>query len=484
MMATPDTASPTTSFETEDTIRLSSSFVSTASPSEDSIDMNGVSRTNMNQSGHVSSLYPGFNPPVLNLQCNDTTQSFSDYERSSISSSTTELADGLYPGNSIQSEFPLPNYSIFSNTQAATSVVSLPLYEPPSHFQGANQLFKINMESTPDLGTYWSNHAIETTRNLDLGNYSYDSISEYNNSTLPDLVDTSAGSLLAEQIREGEYPITPNLSDGSVPPIFPENNGLPPSCKSSAMYFALSPMSDENLVVSIPKSNGGIHKTQTPSLQRFVATKNNISQYPLNSPVLYTTPTMETSPQFNSLYTKYNGFDFQPPQSPFSTSTTPPIVNAGQQLPTMNVFHHKSDTEGLTNYANARYERHSCSSLHPPKKKGIMKPTKERKKCDANIHNNKTLDDGNMLSSSPVKKKYTRRRLLPRSKNGCWICRIKHLKCDEVRPACASCNKFGIECDYSPDKPEYVINKELKKQKLIEITMTRKRNCSGSRKKV
>ncbi|KAI5968745.1 UME6 [Candida margitis] len=85
-----------------------------------------------------------------------------------------------------------------------------------------------------------------------------------------------------------------------------------------------------------------------------------------------------------------------------------------------------------------------------------------------------------------VKKKHTRRRLLPRSKKGCWICRIKHLKCDEVRPCCGACLRFGLTCDYNPNKPDYVTNKELRQKKLNEITMVRKQNQAsekGSTKK-
>ncbi|KAG7196228.1 uncharacterized protein KQ657_000241 [Scheffersomyces spartinae] len=82
--------------------------------------------------------------------------------------------------------------------------------------------------------------------------------------------------------------------------------------------------------------------------------------------------------------------------------------------------------------------------------------------------------DSSVGSNGMIKKKHTRRRLLPRSKNGCWICRIKHLKCDEKRPVCASCHKFGIVCDYSPQKPDYVLDKNIRKQKLIEISLVRK----------
>lgn len=81
-----------------------------------------------------------------------------------------------------------------------------------------------------------------------------------------------------------------------------------------------------------------------------------------------------------------------------------------------------------------------------------------------------------------VKKKYTRRRLLPRSKKGCWICRIKHLKCDEVRPSCGACLRFGLSCDYNPTKPDYVTDKELRQKKLSEISMTRKLNQALERR--
>lgn len=91
--------------------------------------------------------------------------------------------------------------------------------------------------------------------------------------------------------------------------------------------------------------------------------------------------------------------------------------------------------------------------------------------------------DSSVGLNGMVKKKHTRRRLLPRSKNGCWICRIKHLKCDEKRPVCGSCSKFGIVCDYSPQKPDYVLDKNVRKQKLVEISLVRKLKHKDGRKK-
>lgn len=87
-----------------------------------------------------------------------------------------------------------------------------------------------------------------------------------------------------------------------------------------------------------------------------------------------------------------------------------------------------------------------------------------------------TNTDSTSTSNPMVKKKHTRRRLLPRSKKGCWICRIKHLKCDEVTPICGGCAKFGLQCDYSSEKPAYVTDKILRQEKLTEVSLIRKRN--------
>lgn len=43
-----------------------------------------------------------------------------------------------------------------------------------------------------------------------------------------------------------------------------------------------------------------------------------------------------------------------------------------------------------------------------------------------------------------------RNRLPPRSRNGCWTCRLRKVKCDEARPTCGQCTRLGHTCDYSP----------------------------------
>ena len=36
----------------------------------------------------------------------------------------------------------------------------------------------------------------------------------------------------------------------------------------------------------------------------------------------------------------------------------------------------------------------------------------------------------------------------PRSRNGCWTCRQRKVKCDEVQPICGSCSRLAKECEY------------------------------------
>ncbi|EFQ35519.1 hypothetical protein CGRA01v4_00009 [Colletotrichum graminicola] len=38
----------------------------------------------------------------------------------------------------------------------------------------------------------------------------------------------------------------------------------------------------------------------------------------------------------------------------------------------------------------------------------------------------------------------------PRSRNGCWTCRTKKVKCDEQRPNCHRCSRLRLLCDYAP----------------------------------
>lgn len=41
-------------------------------------------------------------------------------------------------------------------------------------------------------------------------------------------------------------------------------------------------------------------------------------------------------------------------------------------------------------------------------------------------------------------------RSAPRSKNGCWTCRARKVKCEESRPVCKGCMERCLDCDYAP----------------------------------
>ncbi|KAI9373323.1 hypothetical protein BJX61DRAFT_388312 [Aspergillus egyptiacus] len=43
-----------------------------------------------------------------------------------------------------------------------------------------------------------------------------------------------------------------------------------------------------------------------------------------------------------------------------------------------------------------------------------------------------------------------RLRFPPRSRTGCWTCRSRKIKCDEVHPQCNQCARLGHICDYQP----------------------------------
>lgn len=75
-------------------------------------------------------------------------------------------------------------------------------------------------------------------------------------------------------------------------------------------------------------------------------------------------------------------------------------------------------------------------------------------------------------------KKHKRKNIMARSRTGCWICRIKHLKCDESRPCCNNCNRFGIQCDFSDTRPAYVLDSNLRREKLDSITTKKRRRAS------
>lgn len=94
------------------------------------------------------------------------------------------------------------------------------------------------------------------------------------------------------------------------------------------------------------------------------------------------------------------------------------------------------------------------------------RPQNKKKSSSVNIQrSNKSLK---------VKISYKRGRTKKtkvRSKNGCWICRIRHKACPEERPECTQCVRLKLVCDYSPTRPQYMTNPELMAEKLRSIRL-------------
>ncbi|EMG45481.1 UME6 C6 zinc finger URS1-binding protein-like protein [Candida maltosa Xu316] len=164
----------------------------------------------------------------------------------------------------------------------------------------------------------------------------------------------------------------------------------------------------------------------------------------------------------------------------YSTTSSTSSHGSHHGLPVMNVFRHNNNNSAISDSISSPTHIIDHDNQLPERKKpaSSLKMRKvSNKSTDSEIDPlSDTPNNNNNTNEVPVKKKHTRRRLLPRSKKGCWICRIKHLKCDEVMPCCGGCSKFGLSCDYSPEKPLYVTDKFLRSQKLNEVSLIRKRN--------
>lgn len=72
-----------------------------------------------------------------------------------------------------------------------------------------------------------------------------------------------------------------------------------------------------------------------------------------------------------------------------------------------------------------------------------------------------------------------KKKIGPRSKSGCWTCRVRHKACPEERPTCSQCSRLNLDCDYSSMRPTYMVDPILQANKLKEIrniTFKQKRN--------
>ncbi|KAL2072035.1 hypothetical protein VTL71DRAFT_11378 [Oculimacula yallundae] len=60
------------------------------------------------------------------------------------------------------------------------------------------------------------------------------------------------------------------------------------------------------------------------------------------------------------------------------------------------------------------------------------------------------VQSGSSSSQVPVAQNAPRRQFKTKSKTGCYTCKFRRVKCDEAKPQCNRCIKFGVDCDGYP----------------------------------
>jgi hypothetical protein len=56
-----------------------------------------------------------------------------------------------------------------------------------------------------------------------------------------------------------------------------------------------------------------------------------------------------------------------------------------------------------------------------------------------------------------------------KSYDGCWTCRLRKKRCDEIRPVCRNCSALQITCHFSDEKPSWMESRFGQKEKAEEI---------------
>ncbi|KAI7767349.1 hypothetical protein LZL87_013098 [Fusarium oxysporum] len=68
-----------------------------------------------------------------------------------------------------------------------------------------------------------------------------------------------------------------------------------------------------------------------------------------------------------------------------------------------------------------------------------------------------------------------------RNNGSCWICRVRHKKCDETHPTCENCVALGLTCHFSDRKPEWMDNGDQQRQMSQRLKAQVKRNARNKR---
>ncbi|EEU35902.1 uncharacterized protein NECHADRAFT_35055 [Fusarium vanettenii 77-13-4] len=68
-----------------------------------------------------------------------------------------------------------------------------------------------------------------------------------------------------------------------------------------------------------------------------------------------------------------------------------------------------------------------------------------------------------------------------KTSGSCWICRIRHKKCDESLPRCQNCEALELSCLYSDVKPEWMDNGDKQREMSQRLKAQVKRNAKERR---
>lgn len=211
----------------------------------------------------------------------------------------------------------------------------------------------------------------------------------------------------------------------------------------------------------------------------------------------------ETTPDKRS-YIKKDRFtehaDIQIPASDFESESDSHVISSKKRIRKKRKC--KSSVAKSLSLACLMTPEHPRKELNKLSKKKLDKETYDISLCSGDLRDQDnseivTKEDDEYLPAYKITRSKSRKNRLslnnysdvnvhdkkkkigPRSKSGCWTCRVRHKACPEERPTCSQCSRLNLNCDYSSLRPTYMVDPVLQANKLKEIrniTFKQKRN--------
>lgn len=110
----------------------------------------------------------------------------------------------------------------------------------------------------------------------------------------------------------------------------------------------------------------------------------------------------------------------------------------------------------------------SSSQIQRTSRNSSMVPLKSLFEDDEEYKPNSKKKVHKVRSQEEIDKE-KKRRIGPRSKSGCWTCRVRHKSCPEDKDVCRQCRRLKLACDYSEERPLYMTDPVLQAIKLKQI---------------